>query len=106
MNNAPKKRYTARQPNGCPSILPIGARTKRTHYSPQFSALAAISVRRFAWALGLSMPKAVDLMSKLLPTFVDKAKVCQSCKDSTKCQGCTFNSQPTEKELSVLVAVL
>ena len=79
---------------------------QKRYYSPQFSALAAVSVRRFAWALGLSMPKAVDLMSKLLPTFVDKAKVCQSCKDNTKCQGCTFNSQPTEKELSALLAVL
>jgi hypothetical protein len=52
------------------------------------------------------MPKAVDLMSKLLPTFTNKVKVCEQCKDKTRCQHCAFNKQPTEEELSALEAVI
>ena len=79
---------------------------QKRFYSPQFSALASVSVRRLAWAMGVSMPAAVDAMVKLMPSIVDPSKVCLSCKDSTKCQGCTFRTQLTQQELSVLLAAL
>jgi hypothetical protein len=83
-------------------------------YTPQFSALSAVSVRRLAWALGLSMPKAVDdagrdsaqlilLIGKrsegtyhvvgLLPSLFSPGVVCLSCKDNTKCKSCAFSQQ-------------
>jgi hypothetical protein len=33
---------------------------QKRFYSPQFSELSAVSVRRLAWSLGVSMLKAVD----------------------------------------------
>jgi hypothetical protein len=62
-------------------------------YSPQFSGLAAVSVRRLAWALGLSMPKAVDHVVGLLPSLFSPGVVCLSCKDNTKCNFCAFSQQ-------------
>ena len=66
--------------------------TQKRFYSPQFSALAAISVRRFAWYLGKPMPAAVDHMVSLLPSIVDPSKVCLSCQDQQKCACCIFGS--------------
>jgi hypothetical protein len=62
-------------------------------YTPQFSQLATVSVRRLAWALGLNMPKAVDRIVALLPTLVSPAVVCAACKDNSKCNACAFNQQ-------------
>jgi hypothetical protein len=98
---------------------------QKRFYSPPdfmsaFSALSAVSVRRRgnevsdAWALGLSMPKAVDdagrdsaqlilLIGKrsegtyhvvgLLPSLFSPGVVCLSCKDNTKCNSCAFSQQ-------------
>jgi hypothetical protein len=79
---------------------------EKRYYSPQFSEKAAVSVRRLAWAMGVSMPAAVDLMVLLIPSVVDPSKVCLSCKDSTKCQGCSFRNRLTPQELSEVLAVL
>ena len=65
---------------------------QKRFYSPQFSALAAVSVRRLAWALGKPMPAAVDHMVQLLPSLVDPSKVCLSCLDRTRCSFCAFSS--------------
>jgi hypothetical protein len=62
-------------------------------YTPQFSQLATVSVRRLAWALGLTMPKAVDRIVALLPTLVSPAVVCSACKDDSKCNTCAFKQQ-------------
>jgi recombinational DNA repair protein RecR len=70
-------------------------------YSPQFSELASVSVRRLAWALGVSMPAAVNLMVKLMPSIVDPSKVCQPCKDKTKCQCCIFTKQFPRQEQEI-----
>ena len=80
--------------------------TNKRYYSPQFSALAVISVRRFAWAMGIPMPAAVDTMVKLMPSIVDPSKICLSCKDSSRCQDCTFRTQLTPQEKSALLAAL
>jgi len=68
---------------------------QKRFYTPQFSALASISVRRLAWAMGVSMPAAINIMVRLLPSIVSPSKVCQLCKDKTKCQSCSFLNQPT-----------
>jgi hypothetical protein len=66
---------------------------QKRYYSPQFSALSAISVRRLAWALGLSMPKAVDHVVDLFPSLFPPGVVCLACKDNTKCKFCAFSQQ-------------
>jgi hypothetical protein len=67
--------------------------TNQQFYSPRFSEQAAVSVRRLAWALGLTMPKAMDQVVGLLPSLFSPGLVCPACKDNTKCQSCTFNQQ-------------
>ena len=62
-------------------------------YSPQFSEMSAVSVRRLAWALDISMPKAVDSIVGLLPSLFSPSVVCPQCKDNTKCNYCSFNKQ-------------
>jgi len=69
--------------------------TNKRFYTPQFSALASISVRRLAWAMGLSMPAAINIMVRLMPSIVNPSKICLLCKDKTKCQSCSFLNQPT-----------
>jgi hypothetical protein len=67
--------------------------TNQQFYSPRFSELSAVSVRRLAWALGLTMPKAVDQVVGLLPSLFPPGIVCPSCKDTTKCHACAFYSR-------------
>ena len=78
------------------------ALTKKRYYSPQFSALAAVSVRRLAWAMGVSMPSAVNIMVRLMPLVVSGAKVCKVCKDKTKCQSCSFLPAAPRQEQDAL----
>jgi hypothetical protein len=67
---------------------------QKRYYSPRFSALSAVSVRRLAWALGLSMPTAVDQVVSLLPSLFSPGVVCLACKDNTNCKTCAFSQQP------------
>jgi hypothetical protein len=84
----------------------MNSTNQKKYYSPPFSALAAVSVRRLAWAMGKPMSAAVDLMVSLLPSTVDTSKICLSCRDNTKCQGCTFRSAITPEEKAALLAAL
>ena len=77
-------------------------------YSPQFSEMSAVSVRRLAWAINKSMPAAIDIMVKLMPHVVNPSKVCLSCRDKSKCVSCAFGSlsTPSEQDTAVLEAVV
>jgi hypothetical protein len=66
---------------------------EKRFYSPQFSEVSAVSVRRLAWSLGVSMPKAVDQVVGLLPSLFSPGVVCLACKDNTKCKSCAFGQQ-------------
>jgi len=80
---------------------------QKRFYSPQFSQLSAVSVRRLAWAMGTPMPATVDIMVKLMPSIINPSKVCLSCKDNQKCQFCIFSKQFNPEELiTVLEAVV
>ena len=80
--------------------------SQKRFYSPPFSEMATVSVRRLAWALNKNMPAAVDLMVRLISSIVDPSKVCLSCKDNTKCHGCTFRCPITQEELAALLTAL
>jgi hypothetical protein len=62
-------------------------------YSPSFSELAAVSIRRLAWAMNKNMGLAVDLMVLLLPANIKTEKVCAACKDTSKCSACIFKAE-------------
>jgi hypothetical protein len=78
------------------------ANYEKRYYSPPFSELSAVSVRRLAWALKLTMPKTVDQVVSLLPSLFPSGVVCPACKDNTKCQSCAF-SQPSAAEQAAAV---
>ena len=80
--------------------------TVKRFYSPQFSELAAVSVRRFAWAINKPMTETVEVMVKLMSSIIDPSKVCLSCQDSGKCQECIFCKQVNPDELTALEAVI
>jgi hypothetical protein len=79
---------------------------QKRYYTPQFSALAAISVRRLAWSMGVSMPAAVDHMVRLLPSIIDPAKVCLSCQDRSRCTCCIFGSLVNQQSGKTIAAGL
>jgi hypothetical protein len=74
-------------------------------YTPQFSDVASISVRRLAWAMGANMPVAVNRMVKLLPAMFNASQVCLACKDKTKCTACIFSQQVNEQDKAALLAL-
>jgi hypothetical protein len=85
--------HRRRQP---PTPLPMRGTGKAIGpkpYSPQFSPQATVSIRRLAWALGLTMPKAVDRIVAMLPSLFSPAVVCPACKDNSKCNSCAFHQQ-------------
>jgi hypothetical protein len=71
--------------------LRAGKATGRRPYTPQFSPRATVTVRRLAWALQVSMPKAVDRAVNALPSIFSPSVVCPLCKDQTKCAWCAIN---------------
>jgi hypothetical protein len=76
---------------------------QKRYYSPQFSEMSAVSVRRLAWSLGVSMPKAVDQAVSLLPSLFSPGVVCLACKDNTKCKSCAFSRQPAAEQAAPAV---
>jgi len=79
---------------------------EKRYYTPRFSKLASVSVRRFAWALGIHMTEAAELMVRLIPSIIDPAKVCLSCQDNSECHSCCFRTQLTPQEQGALLAAL
>jgi hypothetical protein len=75
------------------------------YYAPAFSQLAAVSVRRLAWAMGKPMTETVDHMVHLMPAIVDHGKVCIACKDNTKCKACIFSRLFAQQEKAALTAL-
>jgi recombinational DNA repair protein RecR len=72
-------------------------------YTPQFSTKATVTVRRLAWALKVSMPKAVDRVVNALPSIFSPGTVCLACKDQTKCKLCAFSQQPAAEDAASAV---
>jgi recombinational DNA repair protein RecR len=50
------------------------------------------ALRRIAWALDMPMTKAMEKIFEYLPEILDNKKVCQGCRDKSKCSNCGFNS--------------
>jgi hypothetical protein len=61
-------------------------------YTPQLSYQSSCTLRRIAWALGIPMTKAIERVFDHMPDILDKEKVCQGCRDKTRCDDCSFNN--------------
>ena len=64
-------------------------------YTPELSGQSSCTLRRLAWALNIPMTKAIEEVFDYLPKIVDKKKVCEGCRDKTRCQECAF--KPNKK---------
>ena len=60
-------------------------------YTPQLSYRSSCTLKRIAWALEIPMTKAIERVFDHLPRILDREKVCQGCKDKTRCDDCAFN---------------
>jgi hypothetical protein len=96
--------------------------TKKYYYSPRFSSRAVGTIRRLAWALGVTMPKAIvshaafsgaynklpsradrrsDQIVGLLPSLFASSVICPKCLDKSKCNLCGFNTEATAENASL-----
>jgi len=64
-------------------------RRNNKKYGPDLSEIAAVSIRRFAWAMNVSMGKAIEILVKASPMILNTEKICSICKDK-RCLVCVF----------------
>ncbi len=61
-------------------------------YTPELTMKSSRTLRRIAWALDMPMTRAIEKIFEYLPKILDSEKVCQTCRDRSKCSDCGFNS--------------
>jgi len=54
-------------------------------YTPELSMRSSCTLRRLSWALGVPMTQGIEFLFEYLPQILDREKVCQGCRDRTKC---------------------
>ena len=59
-------------------------------YTPQLSQEQSRTLRRIAWALETPMTKAMVHIFEHLVKILDARKVCEKCRDKTRCATCGF----------------
>lgn len=62
-------------------------------YTPELSQKHSCTLRRIAWALNMPMTKAMDAVFDYISQAVDSKRVCESCRDKTRCENCVFNGK-------------
>ncbi len=62
-------------------------------YTPELSMKSSRTLRRIAWALDMPMTRAIERVFDYLPKLLDSVRVCQACRDRSKCSDCEFNFQ-------------
>ena len=61
-------------------------------YTPEMSMRSSSTLRRISWALGVPMTKGIEFVFDYLPKILDRDRVCQGCRDRSKCAECAFGS--------------
>ena len=62
-------------------------------YTPELSYQQSCTLRRIAWALGMPMTKTMEAVFEHVAKIVDRQKVCDSCRDPSRCDGCEFSKE-------------
>ena len=60
-------------------------------YTPELTYRHSCALRRIAWALDMPMTKAMGTVFDYIGKIVDSSKVCDACRDKTRCKDCVFN---------------
>jgi len=58
-------------------------------YTPNLSDKNSCTLS--AWAHGMPMRKAMEAVFEHIVKIVDRQKVCDSCRDPSRCEGCEFS---------------
>jgi len=61
-------------------------------YTPELSHEHSCTLRRIAWSLGMPMTKAMSAVFDYVERIIESQKVCETCRDKTRCGECAFNS--------------
>ena len=59
-------------------------------YTPELSLKSSCTLRRVAWALKVPMTKAIEMVFEYIPKIVERKRVCEMCRDKSKCESCSF----------------
>ena len=62
-------------------------------YTPELSYKSSCTLRRIAWAIGVPMTEAMEWVFDYIPRILDRDKICQGCRDKSRCADCAFNKQ-------------
>lgn len=60
-------------------------------YTPELELRYSRILRRIAWALDCTMGKAQTEIIEWVARNLDSNKICNKCRDKTKCEECLFN---------------
>ena len=61
-------------------------------YTPKLSPYHSATSKRVAWALGKPMTKTINIILDNLDRIIDPTKVCDKCRDRSRCAECYFNT--------------
>ena len=62
-------------------------------YTPELSQQYSATLRRIAWALNIPMTQAIEKIFDHVVSVVEQKRVCDKCRDKTKCAVCLFRKE-------------
>ncbi|MGD0280212.1 MAG: hypothetical protein ABSC11_13005 [Smithella sp.] len=71
-------------------------------YTPELSDKSCCTLRRIAWFLNIPMTTTLEQIIVVIPALLDKGKVCESCRDKSRCADCAFKKNNNYKGNSLI----
>ncbi len=71
-------------------------------YTPELSDKSSCTLRRIAWFLNIPMTTALEQIIDIMPAFLNKEKVCEGCRDKSRCTDCAFKLKNNFKDNSLI----
>ena len=71
-------------------------------YTPELSDQLSCTLRRIAWALDLPMTKTLEGIFEYLITIIDSKRICEMCRDKSRCENCGFNKESKDSNILYL----
>ena len=62
-------------------------------YTPELCMEDSAALRRIAWGLEMPMTKTLSKVVGLAVGKRDHYKICEKCRDKSKCDGCPFRRE-------------
>ena len=66
-------------------------------YTPELSFKSSCTLRRISWALGVPMTQGIEFVFDYISRVLDPGKVCEACRDKSRCADCPFNRKEVPK---------